>query len=253
MQECFSERSIRSYKLPENVGILLAGNQSQKAGFRSLSSAIINRCAKLPCFSNIDDWVKNFARPNSIHPSIVSFLTHPSYMKYFHEDELVDDAWASPRQWTRLSNFMTEYEKNMEQPLKNNHLLYLGTGHIGKTAASNFCQYYDIFSRFDIEKIFKEAEDFEIPNDIMDRYILIFASVNHITKNHKKKNKIELIEQSFHIINSYLKEDESLGVIFINELILIKSLNQITDGIILEIEKRHPDLIKNILDKRKEN
>ena len=53
MQECFTERSIRGYKLPANVAILLAGNPSHKAGFRSLSSAIINRCVRLPVYSQL--------------------------------------------------------------------------------------------------------------------------------------------------------------------------------------------------------
>jgi len=78
MQECFTERAIRGYKLPHNCAIVLAGNPSNKAGFRSLSSAIINRCVRLAVYAGFEDWKKNFAIPNEIHKFHCKFPSTPN-------------------------------------------------------------------------------------------------------------------------------------------------------------------------------
>ena len=255
MQECFTERSIRGYKLPPNVAILLAGNPSHKAGFRSLSSAIINRCVRLPVYSNYDHWKQNFAVKNAIHNSIVSFLGHASYSKYFHEDEQVDSPWASPRQWTRLSNFLCSYEDFQESLMPVNQLLFYATGHVGKEAASQFMRYYEIFSKFDVRYIFDNSKTFQTPDDELDRYIFVFAALNYIVNKYNKKNQDVLNNQIVDIVSILLKSDESLGLLLLKEIITVDSKSvktKIKTTVIIDaLEKTNPGLIKKILDDRK--
>jgi hypothetical protein len=255
MQECFTERSIRGYKLPSNVAILLAGNPSHKAGFRSLSSAIINRCVKLPIYSNYTHWKNNFAIENSIHPSIVSFLGHAMYSKYFHEDEQVDDAWASPRQWTRLSNFVCAYEEYKDELMPNNQLLFYANGHVGKEAASQFMRYYEIFSKFDVKSIFEDSKNFVMPSDELDRYIFVFAALNHIVQAYNKKAKDVLTSQIVDINGVLLNNDESIGLLLLKEIMLISTkaskIKINTTAILSKLEETHPGLIKKVLDDRK--
>lgn len=255
MQECFTERSIRGYRLPPNVAILLAGNPSHKAGFRSLSSAIINRCVRLPVYSNYDHWKKNFAVKFGIHSSIISFLGHAMYSKYFHEDEQVDDPWASPRQWTRLSNFLCSYEEYQEKLMPVNQLLYYANGHVGKEAASQFMRYYEIFSKFDIKSIFEDSKNFVTPPDELDRYVFIFAALNYIINKYNKKTQEALNSQIVDIVSVLLNSDESLGILLLKEIITVDSKSIKTKiktvAIIDELEKTNPGLIKKILDDRK--
>ncbi len=251
LQEMLTERSIKGYPLPSNVAIVLAGNQSSKSGFKSLSSAIINRCVKLPVYAKIDNWVSDFARPHEMHPAIISFVTHPQYMQYFHEDELLDEAWSSPRAWARLSNFLTAYEVETGAPLKNDQVLYYSTGHLGKQAASHFQRHYEIFMKFNIEEIFKNSDAFKVPNDPVDKYILIFACVGHIVKINKKgKSKIELVDKIRDIVIKYLDDNESLGLMFLTELVLINKQGSLIEKIVMAIEKIKPESLKAIMDKR---
>ena len=255
MQECFTERSIRGHKLPENVAIFLAGNPSHKAGFRSLSSAIINRCARLPIYSNYDHWKNNFAIPESIHSSIVSFLGHAMYSKYFHEDEKVDDPWASPRQWTRLSNFICAYEEYKDELMPPNKLLFYANGHVGKEAASQYMRYYEIFSKFDVRAIFEDSKNFTMPADELDRYIFVFASLNYIVQAYSKKSKEVLNSQIVDITSVLLRNDESIGLLLLREIMLITTkvvkIKIDTTGILTKLEQTHMGLIKKILDERK--
>jgi hypothetical protein len=255
MQECFTERSIRGYRLPDNVAILLAGNPSHKAGFRSLSSAIVNRCVKLPIYSNYDHWKANFAVQNGIHPSIISFLGHAMYSKYFHEDEQVDDAWASPRQWTRLSNFLTSYEDYRDELMPNNQLLFYANGHVGKEASSQFMRYYEIFSKFDVKSIFEDSKNFIMPSDELDRYIFVFAALNHIVQAYTKKAKDVLNTQIVDIVGVLLNTDESIGLLLLKEIMLVSTktskIKINTTAILSKLEETHPGLIKKVLDDRK--
>lgn len=255
MQECFTERSIRGYKLPSNVAILLAGNPSHKAGFRSLSSAIINRCVRLPVCSKFEDWKKNFAVQNSIHNSIISFLGHAMYTKYFHEEEQVDDPWASPRQWTRLSNFLCSYEEQTDKMMPTNQMLFYATGHIGKEAASQYMRYYEIFMKFDMKSVFDNSTTFVTPDDELDRYVFVFAALNYITNKYNKKTQDLLNDQIVDIISVLLSTDESLGLLLLKELMMVDSKSiktKIKIPVIIDaLEIVNPGLIKTILDDRK--
>ena len=258
MQECFTERAIRGYKLPSNCAIVLAGNPSNKAGFRSLSSAIINRCVRLPVYAKFEDWKNNFAVPNEMHHSIISFLGHPMYTKFFHEEEQVDMPWSSPRQWARLSNFVTSYEEGTGKMMPTNQLLFYATGHVGSEAASQYMRHYEIYSKFDVENAFNDSENFVVPSDELERYIFVFAALDYITSR-KKKDQKELAIQVSNIEEKFLNVDESLGLLLLKEILLVKKtkalkikVDSLMNDIFNELNKKFPDLLKKILDERKE-
>ncbi len=257
MQECFTERSIRGYRLPANVGLVLAGNDSNKAGYRSLSSAIINRCVKLPVHPDFNEWKNNFAI-RIVHPAIVSFLGHTMYAKHFQEEEQIDTPWASVRQWTRLSNFIVEYEKTLGATMPPDMLLYYATGHVGKEAASQFVKYYEIFSKFDMEKIFNDSESFELPVDIIDRYAMIFAIINYFVNNYGKTTKDKLTKDLVNIVNKYLKEESALALLLLKEIVLIdksvktKAKLDVLD-LLSKIEEKNPGVIGKVLDSRQQS
>ncbi len=255
MQEFFTERSIRGYKIPDNVGIVLAGNQSNKAGYRSLSSAIVNRCVRLPVYAAFSDWKVDFAIQNGIHQSIISFLGHPMYSKFFHEEELVDMPWGSPRQWARLSNFLTAYEDGMKKPMPSNQVLYFATGHVGAEAASQYVRYFEIFTKFDIVKIFEDTKNFSVPDDELDRYIFVFACLNHIVGNYSKRNKEEMNKKIVDVVGKMFEADESLGLLLLKEIILQDSKRVKIDiaSILKELKEKHDGIVQKVLDKRKED
>jgi len=233
------------------------GNPSNKAGFRSLSSAIINRCVRLPVYAKFDDWKNNFAIPNEMHHSIVSFLSHPMYAKFFHEEEQVDTPWSSPRQWARLSNFITSYEEYRHKMMPTNQLLFYATGHVGKEAASQYMRHYEIYSKFDVENAFKDSENFEVPSDELERYIFIFAALDYIT-GRKKKDQKELAIQISNIEEKFLNVDESLGLLLLKEILLVNTksvkikITNLINDVFNDLDKKFPGLLKKILDERKE-
>ena len=174
--EMFSQdRQLRGYSIPKNVGFVLAGNNSSKAGAKVMFSAIVNRVAKFPVTLDFNAWKSNFALSHGVNTKVVSFLANESNKgKYFIGEESTDHPWPSPRSWTRLGEILSIVENNRDPDQAE--VLYLGSAHIGDEAASEFSSHYFVYSKIDIGSVFDRRIPVEIPGDMMHRYIYMMAS-----------------------------------------------------------------------------
>lgn len=248
MQEAFSERSIRGYKLPDNVAMVLAGNDSNKAGHKSLSSAISNRCSRCYVYTSYDSWKKNFAISNNIHPAIISFLGNNVYEKFFHEEEIVDEPWSSPRSWTRFSNYLQAMEAWLKKDLDPSMVSYYGSSHVGYDAGNEFSKYYSIFMKFDVKSYLDNYSTFELPENESDHYPLAFALLYHyggmVAEDQKK-----YIPNITGIIKKFFDESKALSLIMFKELFHIEKISkkQLTIKIIEEAQKNHGNMVEELI------
>lgn len=238
MQEFFTERTMRGYKVPDSVAICLFGNSTNKAGAKVLSSAITNRCCMMPIVADYESWRKNFAlgtlsepaklgfdaiklrelakQITRVHPAVTSFLGRDSYSKFWHEEEQVDSPWASPRSWTRFSNWLFAYELVHGRIMEDHYCLYLGTGHVGKEAASEFVKYYKIFSKFDIPHILNTVEQYTLPTSPVDQYALAYAMTSHYCND---KNRKSIVNSFAKFILKYFDELPDLALMVVREIL----------------------------------
>ena len=248
MYELLTERKLRDYALPENVAIVLAGNHaSNKAGAKTMFSAIINRVALLPIFTSFDAWKTDFAIPNKIHPAIVSFLENDQYNQFFHEEEQVATPWGSPRAWSRLSNWIRAQEQWYNKTMKDDMMLYIAGGHVSKEAASQFQQYYGIFTKFDIEAILEAGDKYRLPDDPVDRYALAYALTSHFAG---RKDRNTIVFPFSQILHKYIQDHQDLGLMVIHEIINIeKILNKrnLFISISNELNKIEPGITEKLL------
>ena len=222
LYELLTERKLREFKIPDNVALVLAGNHaSNKAGAKTMFSAIINRVAIMPIYSSFENWKNNFAIQNKIHPAIISFLENNQYRQFFHEEEQVDVPWGSPRSWSRLSNVMCQYESWYNKMMRDDMSLYMATSHIGKDGSSEFNQYYQIFSKFDIPSILKKVDDYKLPENPIDRYALAYALTSHYCN---ESNKNSIIQEFAKIMYKYINTYEDLGLMMIHEILNIEKV-----------------------------
>jgi len=71
LYELLTERKLRDYYLPENVAIILAGNHGHnKAGSKTMFSAIANRVFMMPVFTSVEGWRENYAIQNNVWSNI---------------------------------------------------------------------------------------------------------------------------------------------------------------------------------------
>ena len=223
LYELLTERTLRGYKLPSNVAIVMAGNTSNKSGAKTIFSAIINRCVMMPVYTDFDGWKTNYAltEGTNVHPSVISFLGHNQYRKYFHEEEQVDQAWGSPRSWTRFARELAIREQWYNKTISSDICSYLGTGYVGKEGASDFVLYYKVYSEFDIDTILMDATNYELPNDAVKRYALAYALItNYIGKEDRSKYTQNLA----YLIDLFMIHAPELSIMMLKEMMGMSQL-----------------------------
>ena len=219
--ECLTERKIREHALTPITALVLLGNHGlNKAGARTMNAAIMNRVMLMDSHADYDYWKSNFALEN-VHPSIVSFLGNDNYKKYFHEEELTDLPWASPRTWTGLSTHIKAKEA-WERTVSSEDILYMAIGSVGKEAATYFSEYYSIFSKFNIPYILSKGLEYILPTAPLDRYALSYALVSFYIESKEKKKIVNSVST---IIYLFSKKYPDLLLMILNE---IKGLNNST-------------------------
>lgn len=246
LYELFTERKIREYHLPENCGIILAGNHgSNKAGAKAMFSAIINRVALLPIQTTVDEWKRNYAIQNDVHSAIVSFLSKDQFKQFAHEEENMADPWSSFRSWSRLSTEMKAREQWTKKKLNVSSLLYLASAYVSKTAAQEFVKYYKIFMEFDIAKIFQEVDDYELPESMINKYALAFAANSYYCSSPTKAN----VEPFAKLISKFISDSPDLGMSILHEIIETEKIvkKRLFIPLTTTINKYHPGITDELL------
>ena len=222
--ELFSEKKLRTYKIPENVAFILAGNASAKAGTKTQNSAILNRLAIFPVNTDFDNWKTQYAYPNGVNSKIVAFLNSDTYRRFFHEDETVNNPWGSPRSWTYLSTMMNSIESSLKDgEINQQELMYLANAHVTPTAASEFVMFYSIYSKTQMDLVFAGKLAVKIPDDELTKYIYMIAAANEfVGKYRKQEDKVEkekVIDKIVEILLAIAKTNSEIAMTGLKQII----------------------------------
>ena len=149
----------------------------------------MNRIAKIYVETDFDYWKNSVAVSLGIWDPILSFLNSMDFRRFFHGEEKVMDPFPSPRAWTNLSNKIGILSKNgilKFDKTTESRLLELATyaSHVGLEAASEFQLFYDIYTSFDMNKIF--SGKYEIPIDAAERYAFVCAITSEFYHRYKQ-------------------------------------------------------------------
>ncbi len=222
--EMFTEKKLRGYKFPKNSSFILAGNDSAKSGSKQMFGAIINRVSMQKVIPEFDQWEIEYAIPNKINPSIVSFLKNEINKAYFLGEESTNEPWPSPRSWSRFSEMLNVIEEYM--PNKDiNDIMYIAFGHVGPKASSEFAAYYDIYSKTEMDTIFDKKKDIIIPSSHTDIYIY-GMSASHEYTNRVSNEKATMVAKN-NAINTVATIITKIGEISIE--ISVAILKNISD------------------------
>jgi hypothetical protein len=161
------ERQIGDFKFNNNVLMMASGNlgEEDSCDVEEFDNALNNRLIHVNHTLGADEWIENFAKTNC-HPSIVSYIkAYPE--KLYQNPTENTKAYATPRSWVFLSDFIT---KNFGMDATPGEFLpylqeiaysYVGVG------AQRFIQYIqemvnitirDIIDRYD--KVEKELDKY---------------------------------------------------------------------------------------------
>ena len=103
------ERRVGRHRLPDTVMIIAAGNRLEDGAIaHDMGSALSDRLIHMVVQADAGDWLKNYALPAGIHPTVAAFIrTRPDLL------DTTEDALrrgytiaCTPRSWTRVSRIM---------------------------------------------------------------------------------------------------------------------------------------------------
>lgn len=147
------DRAAGTYKLPDNVVIVAAGNRESDRGvtFR-MPTPLANRFLHYEVKADFDSWL-DWALEEGINSYVIAFLSTYKDMLYQFEPTSADKAFPTPRSWEFVSQLITT-EKG-EAAISDSTIRNLVASAVGSGAASTFMAYLKI------------GKNLPAPNDIL--------------------------------------------------------------------------------------
>ena len=107
-------RRVGTYKLPDGVDIVAAGNRDGDKGvtFR-MPAPLANRFVHLEMKVDFDDW-QDWATLNKIHPDVVGYCGFAKQDLYDFDPKGSSKAFATPRSWSFVSDILQEDDMDKE-------------------------------------------------------------------------------------------------------------------------------------------
>ena len=101
-------RRVGTYKLPDNVIIVAAGNrESDKGVTYRMPAPLANRFVHLELAVNFDDWFE-WSVNNNIHKDVVGYLTFAKKDLYDFDPKSASRSFATPRSWSFVSELIED-------------------------------------------------------------------------------------------------------------------------------------------------
>jgi len=134
-------RRVGTYKLPNNVLIVAAGNREADKGVTyRMPAPLANRFVHLEMAVSFDDWF-GWATDNRIHKDVAGFLQFSKKDLYDFDPRSGSKAFATPRTWTFVSELLFDEDED------ENTLTDLVSGAVGEGLAIKFMAHRRIASK----------------------------------------------------------------------------------------------------------
>jgi hypothetical protein len=133
-------RKVGTYKLPDNVVIIAAGNREADKGVTyRMPAPLANRFVHLELAVSFDDWFQ-WAVVNNIHKDVVGYLTFAKKDLYDFDPRSPSRSFATPRSWSFVSELL-------EDDLDDTTTTDLVSGSVGEGLAVKFMAHRKVASK----------------------------------------------------------------------------------------------------------
>jgi len=133
-------RKVGTYKLPDNVLIVAAGNREADKGVTyRMPAPLANRFVHLEMEVDFDDW-SHWATANNIHADVVGYLTFAKQDLYTFDPKGSSRSFATPRSWSFVSELLDD---DIDEDVTTD----LVSGSVGEGVAVKFMAHRKIASQ----------------------------------------------------------------------------------------------------------
>ena len=134
-------RRVGTYKLPDGVDIVAAGNRDGDRGVTyRMPAPLANRFVHLEAKVDFDDW-QDWATLNKIHPEVVGYVGFAKQDLYDYDPKSASKAFATPRSWSFVSDLLSDDD------IDNDTLHNLVAGAIGDGLSTKFMAHRKVAGR----------------------------------------------------------------------------------------------------------
>jgi hypothetical protein len=134
-------RRVGTYRLPDNVLIVAAGNREADKGVTyRMPAPLANRFVHLDMRCDFDDWAQ-WATDNRVHKDVVGFLTFSKKDLYDFDPKSASRAFATPRSWSFVSELLEDDDESEDT------LTDLISGAVGEGLALKFMAHRKVASK----------------------------------------------------------------------------------------------------------
>jgi hypothetical protein len=134
-------RKVGTYKLPDGVDIVAAGNRDGDKGVTyRMPAPLANRVVHLEMKVDFEDW-QDWATLNNVHPEVVGYVGFAKQDLYDYDPKSPSKSFATPRSWSFVSDLVSDDEIDTES------LTNLVSGAIGDGLAVKFMAHRKIASK----------------------------------------------------------------------------------------------------------
>jgi hypothetical protein len=134
-------RRVGTYKLPDNVVMVAAGNRETDKGVTyRMPAPLANRFVHLEMTCDWDDW-QEWAVENKLHKDVVGFLTFSKKDLYDFDPKSASRAFATPRSWSFVSELLIDDDTDADT------LTDLVSGSVGEGLAVKFMAHRKVASK----------------------------------------------------------------------------------------------------------
>ncbi len=177
-------RKVGTYKLPDGVDIVAAGNRDGDRGVTyRMPSPLANRFIHVEAKVDFADW-QNWATMNYVHPEVIGYLGFAKQDLFDFDPKSSSKAFATPRSWVFVSDLVYDDE------LDDETLTNLVSGAVGDGLANKFMAHRKIAGRLPkAEDILDgKVDDLEI-QEISAMYSLTVSLCYELKDRAEKKVK----------------------------------------------------------------
>ena len=133
-------RRVGTYKLPDNVLIVAAGNREADKGVTyRMPAPLANRFVHLEMKVDFDDWFQ-WAVTNDIHPDVAGYLQFAKKDLYDFDPKSPSRSFATPRSWSFVSELLEDDDDE-------NTTTDLVSGAVGEGLAVKFMAHRKVASK----------------------------------------------------------------------------------------------------------
>lgn len=162
-------RRVGTYKLPDNVVIVAAGNRDTDKGVTyRMPPPLANRFLHLEVEPNFDDW-QEWAIDAQVHADVIGFLTQNKHYLFRFDPKSPDRSFATPRSWTAAGSVL-------ELSLSEKMLSTAVAGCVGDGMATEFMQHRRVAAKMpSVEDVLNGKVTKLAVNEISAQYSLLIS------------------------------------------------------------------------------